>query len=62
MPDAITATEVCSQHVELLPARTVLSLFSLDSTGTNGASGSNSVGTPKVNILNIPVGLPNFGR
>ena len=61
MSDALTFTEVSSQYVELLPARTVLSLFILDSTGTNGANGSNSTGTPKINILDVPVGLPNFG-
>ena len=60
MFDAITPAEVGSQQVELLPARTVQSLFSLDFVGTNGASGSNSIGKPTVNFLGIPVFLP-FG-
>jgi hypothetical protein len=40
MPDALSLSEIDGQHVELLPARTVLSLFSL------GGGGSNVVSTP----------------
>jgi|SwirhisoilCB2_FD_contig_71_6628955_length_292_multi_1_in_0_out_0_2 hypothetical protein len=40
MPDALSFSEIDGQHVELLPARTVLSLFSL------GGGGSNVVSTP----------------
>ncbi len=44
MSDALNFTEIDSQHVELLPARTVLSLFSAgggsrgDVGGAGGAS------------------------
>jgi hypothetical protein len=63
MPDAVTSTDVDSQYVELLPARTVLSLFSLDSTGANGAAGSNSTGNSAVNVLGvrIPLTMPTVG-
>jgi hypothetical protein len=40
MPDALSFSEIDGQHVELLPARTVLSLFSL------GGGGGNVVSTP----------------
>jgi hypothetical protein len=36
MPDTLSFAEIDGQHVELLPARTVLSLFS---TGRSGGSG-----------------------
>jgi hypothetical protein len=64
MFDALTSAEVGAQHVELLPARTVLSLFSLDSVGTNGADGNNSTGTPRINVLDIPIplGMPQPGK
>ena len=42
MPDALSFSEIDGQHVELLPARTVLSLFSLG----DGDGGSNVVSTP----------------
>ncbi|MGH3694640.1 MAG: hypothetical protein ACRDRX_11770 [Pseudonocardiaceae bacterium] len=64
MSDALTPAEVVSQHVELLPARTVLSTLTTDSSvGTNGSSGANSVGTPTINILGVPFSLvPGFGH
>lgn len=63
MSDALTPAEVDNQHVELLPARTVLSTLTDSSIGTDGYSGANSVGTPTVNILGIPFSLPpHFGR
>ena len=40
MPDALSFSEIDGQHVEMFPARTVLSLFSL------GGGGSNVVSTP----------------
>jgi hypothetical protein len=42
MSDALSFADIDGQHVELLPARTVLSLFSL----ANGDGGSNVVSTP----------------
>lgn len=64
MSDAITSAEMYGQYVELLPARTVLSLFSLDSVGANGANGSNSSGTPQINIAGVPIplGMPSIGK
>jgi hypothetical protein len=62
MFDALTLTEVDSQHVELLPARTMLSMLTDSSVGAAGESGSNSVGTPTVNVLGVPLGVPKFGR
>jgi hypothetical protein len=62
MSDAITFAEVNCQHGELLPARIVLSLFSLDSVGTDGANGSNSTGTPTINVLDVPLTVPHIGH
>lgn len=42
MPDALSLAELDGQHVELLPARTVLSLFVSD--GTPGSPGDGSDG------------------
>jgi len=42
MSDALSFADIDGQHVELLPARTVLSLFSLG----DGDGGSNIVSTP----------------
>jgi hypothetical protein len=36
MRDALSFTEIDGQHVELLPVRTVLSLFGADGAGNNG--------------------------
>lgn len=44
MSDALSFAEIDGQHVELLPARTVLSLFSLaGDSGTSGTSGTSGV-------------------
>jgi hypothetical protein len=40
MSDALTLAEIDAQHVELLPARTVLSLFL--ATGSGGAKGGHA--------------------
>ena len=39
MSDALSFVEIDGQHVELLPARTVMSMFSLD--GGDGGYGGN---------------------
>ena len=39
MSDALSFAEIDGQHVELLPARTVLSMFSLDGGGANTSGG-----------------------
>jgi hypothetical protein len=39
MSDAMSVAELEGQHVELLPARTVLSLFSVGDHGANGSHG-----------------------
>ncbi|MGH3769749.1 MAG: hypothetical protein ACRDTX_32160 [Pseudonocardiaceae bacterium] len=66
MADTLTLTELNSLHVELLPARTVLSMFTLGtegaSVGDNGTNGQNSNGTPTITVLDIPVKVPTFGK
>ncbi len=44
MSDATNCAELDGQHVELLPARTLLSLLSMIDLGTDGAPGT--PGTP----------------
>ncbi len=44
MCDALSFTEVNGQHVELLPARTVLSMFSTATDPSAGGSGGSSSG------------------
>jgi hypothetical protein len=53
MSDALSFVEIDGQHVELLPARTVMSMFTLGEggdggTGGNGGSAQGGVG---VNVL-----------
>ncbi|MFY9809488.1 MAG: hypothetical protein WCC38_02325 [Pseudonocardiaceae bacterium] len=60
MSDALSFVEIDGQHVELLPARTVLSLFTAGGgrgdrggnggTGGNGGGGRGGIG---LNVLNI---------
>ena len=50
MSDALSFAEIDGQHVELLPARTVLSLFSTG-TGGNGGDGGSAQGGLGINIL-----------
>jgi hypothetical protein len=40
MSDALSPTEIDEQRAELLPARTVMSIFTTDASG-NGSSGNN---------------------
>ncbi|MGH4009270.1 MAG: hypothetical protein ACRDTH_14130 [Pseudonocardiaceae bacterium] len=59
MSDATSFAELDGQHVELLPIRTLLSLFSAIDLGTGGAPGvpgAPGAGTPGPDLL--PVGLP----
>lgn len=66
MADALTLTELNSLHVELLPARTVLSMFTLGSEGAsvgdNGTNGQNSVGMPTITIAGVPLTVPPFSK
>jgi hypothetical protein len=53
MSDALSFTEIDGQHVELLPARTVMSIFSAGgggghNEGGNGGSGQGGLG---INVL-----------
>ena len=61
MSDALSFTEIDRQHVELLPARTVLSLGGIvksgggvcGGTGGTGGNGGDAYGGIGVNALNI---------
>jgi hypothetical protein len=45
MSDALNFTEIDRQHIELLPARTVMSMFRTGtSTGSNSAGGAGASG------------------
>jgi hypothetical protein len=63
MSDAMSVAELTGQHVELLPTRTVLSLFSVGdqgangSPGTAGADGKSIPGTTTWNLF----GLAQYG-
>ena len=53
MSDVMSFAEVGAQHVELLPARTVLSLFTADPLGNGeaGKAGANGQGMHGFNFL-----------
>jgi hypothetical protein len=54
MSDAVSFVEIDGQHVELLPARTVMSVFSLGKGGGDGGAGGNgghAQGGVGVNLL-----------
>jgi hypothetical protein len=57
MSDALSFAEIDGQHVELLPARTVLSLFSAGGGGDGGqgGAGGDAQGGLGLNVLNINV-------
>ena len=56
MSDGLSFAEIDGQHVELLPARTVLSLFSAGGgDGGAGGAGGDGQGGIGVNLLNINV-------
>jgi hypothetical protein len=56
MSDELSFAEIDGQHVELLPARTVLSLFSAGGCGgCGGGDGGDAQGGLGINLLNINV-------
>jgi hypothetical protein len=57
MSDAVSLTELDGQHVELLPARTVLSMFSATQGGAGGSAtnGADAIGTPSIKLFDIPL-------
>lgn len=55
MYDNLTFAELEAQHVELLPPRTVLSLFIGNPTG-QGTHGTNGTGTNGYHPTNIQIG------
>lgn len=64
MSDAFTLAELHSLQLELLPARTVLSMLTLGpegTTGANGTNGSNSTGAPTINLAGVPLTVPTVG-
>jgi hypothetical protein len=60
MSDKVSFAELERQHLELLPARTVLSLFSTGDGGT-ASNGEDAVGTLGINVLNRPL-IPGGGN
>ncbi len=58
MSDALSFTEIDGQHVELLPARTVLSMFALGKGGGDGGfggPGGKGTGGIGVNAVTVDV-------
>ncbi|MGQ0715831.1 MAG: hypothetical protein ACT4NP_00715 [Pseudonocardiales bacterium] len=56
MSDAMSFAELGEQHVELLPARTVLSLWHASATGPKGdpgTHGADGAGVSKFNFLGM---------
>lgn len=57
MSDFLSLTEINGQHVELLPARTVLSMVSMTGqcggNGGHGGNGGDGEGGLGINLLNI---------
>jgi hypothetical protein len=51
MSDALSFAEICGQHVELLPARTVLSMFVTADDPSNGGQGGTGSGDPVAQVL-----------
>jgi hypothetical protein len=63
MSDAMGFAELDGQHVELLPARTVLSLFRVGGQGANGSqgtAGSDGQSIPGTTMWNL-FGLAQYG-
>jgi hypothetical protein len=57
MFDALSFAEIDGQHVELLPARTVMSMFVVKGGGDGGAGGNGGKGAGGIglNVLDINV-------
>lgn len=60
MSDIVSFAELEGQHLELLPARTVLSLFST-ANGGNAGNGEGAVGTMGITVAGIPL-IPGGGN
>lgn len=63
MSDAMGVADLDGQHVELLPARTVLSLFSVGDQGANGSqgtAGANGQSIPGTTMWNL-FGFAQYG-
>ncbi|HEX6402587.1 MAG TPA: hypothetical protein VF003_05415 [Pseudonocardiaceae bacterium] len=50
MADALSFVEIGREHVELLPARTVLSMVGMHNRNCSGGEGEGGIG---INLLNI---------
>ncbi|MDQ4021573.1 MAG: hypothetical protein M3257_08100 [Actinomycetota bacterium] len=62
MSDAVSFTELDGQHVELLPARTVLSMFiAQGADGGNGSNGGDGKGTLGIRMLGMDL-IPGGGN
>jgi hypothetical protein len=62
MSDTVSFAELDGQHVELLPARTVMSTFSIGRTDSNtGADGLPGIGTLGISALGRDL-LPGGGN
>ncbi len=57
MSEALSSAEISHQHAELLPARTVLSLFGAKGAGANGTANGADGSTPTT-LLSVPI-FPN---
>jgi hypothetical protein len=51
MSNTLSFTELCGQHVELLPARTVLSMFVTADDPSAGGGGVSSSGDPVSQVV-----------
>lgn len=60
MSDAMNPAELHGQHVELLPARIVLSMFSVEGAG-GGTGGDGSSGMGKIGIKVLGMSIPPDG-
>jgi hypothetical protein len=58
MPEALSFTEMDRQHLELLPARTVLSMFT---TAAGGATTGSDTGTTSTTTTTTTASDPNSG-
>lgn len=55
MSDVLSFAEIDGQHVEMLPARTVMSTFATSCCGGDGGDGGAGQGGLGINLLNINV-------